>query len=192
MSDMGGLTAPADNRAVIVLESGVTVSLRLKTRETYSIKRSVSEGKKETGYKVSDGVVNDTPEVEFEGFITGSDDKRIAYNAVQASSDVASIQNAFNLSELASVYTSFIAITDAVITDFKAEASADKKAINISLSVKHIDYATFQRTQSAPSSKTKNPTGKGKANTGKKSATPVSPQQKDSALDKAMKAAIRF
>jgi hypothetical protein len=191
MSDMGGLTAPEDNRAVIVLESGVTVSLRLKARESYSVKRSVSEGKKETGYKVSDGVVNDTPQIDFEGIITGSDDKRIAYNGIQAASDVASIQNAFNLEELTSVYTSFIAITNAVITDFKAEASKDKKAININLSVKHIDYTTFQRTQGAPA-KTKNPAGKGKTNTGKKSAAPVPTPQKDSALDKAMKAAVRF
>lgn len=89
---------------------------------------------------------------------------------------MASINNAFNLDELVSVYTSFNAVSDAVLTEFQAEATPKDKTITIKLAAKKIKFVTFQRTQNeAPApkkTKTKNPAGQGRAGTGKKSATP--------------------
>ncbi|HEY2452886.1 MAG TPA: hypothetical protein VGI71_09735 [Scandinavium sp.] len=176
MSDMGGLNAPAGRRVVIVSSSGVSVSLRLRKREAYSAKRNVSQGALETGYKISDGTVNEQPGIELEGIVTGSDGYALAFDPSRINAEVASIKNAFNLDELVSVYASFIAMSDAVLTEFTAEATPKDKTITIKLAAKKIKFVTFQRTQNeapAPkSTKTKNPAGQGRADTGKKSATP--------------------
>ncbi|MGK0743561.1 phage baseplate protein [Yokenella regensburgei] len=176
MSDMGGLNAPAGRRAVIVSASGVSVSLRLRKRENYSVKRSVSQGALETGYKISDGTVTEQPEVTIEGLVTGSDGYALALDPTRIDAEVASINNAFNINELVSVYTSFIAVSDAVLTEFSAEATPKDKTITIKLSAKKVKFVNFQRTQNeAPApkkTKTKNPAGKGRVDAGKKSATP--------------------
>ncbi|WFZ22224.1 hypothetical protein NFK58_12990 [Citrobacter portucalensis] len=176
MSDLGGLNAPTGKRAVIVSASGVVVNLRLRKRETYSVKRNVTQGAIETGYKISDGTVTEQPEVNIEGIVTGSDGYTLAFDPTRINSEVASINNAFNLDELVSVYTSFNAVSDAVLTEFQAEATPKDKTITIKLAAKKIKFVTFQRTQNeAPApkkTKTKNPAGQGRAGTGKKSATP--------------------
>lgn len=169
-----GLTAPPDRRAVIVLNNGVTVSLRLRMREQYAQKRSATQGKIETGYKISDGTVTDQPTVSIDGIITGADGYFIAYDDIRASSEVASLQAAFNADELVSVYTSFIALADAVWTEFKAEMVPGKKLINISLSAQGIRFANFSQTTGAPpAKKVSNPKGQETTNGGKKSTTPV-------------------
>lgn len=161
-----------------MLSNGVTVSLRLRKREQFGQKRTATQGKVETGYKISDGTVTDQPVVNIDGIITGSDGHFIAYDDIAASSEVASLQAAFNADELVSVYTSFIALADAVWTEFKADMVPDKKLINISLSAQGIRFANFsQTTGQAPSKKTSAPKGQGTTNGGKKSTTPVTPKE---------------
>ncbi|HEY3591940.1 MAG TPA: hypothetical protein VGL07_18005 [Buttiauxella sp.] len=183
MSDMGGLNAPNGSRVVIVSASGVAVSLRLRKRENYSVKRSVSKATLETGYKISDGTITEQPEIDIEGIVTGSDGYGLAFDPTRINAEVNSINNAFALNELVSVYTSFIAISDAVLTSFSAEASPRDKTISIKLSAEKIKFTTFQRTQNeAPApkkTKTKNPAGQGRAGTGKKSAAPVEEPKHD-------------
>ena len=73
MSDMGGLNAATGKRAVVVGESGAVISLRIRRNESYAVKRSVTQGAVETGYKISDGTVTEQPVIEIEGVVTGSD-----------------------------------------------------------------------------------------------------------------------
>lgn len=183
MSDIGGLNAPTGRRAVIVSASGAVITLRLKKRENYTAKRNVTQGTLETGYQISDGVVNEQPDIEIEGIVTGSDGYGLAFDPSRLSAEVSSINNAFTPNELVSVYASFIAVSDAVLTEFNAEATPKQKTITVKLSAKKIKFATFQRTQNeAPApkkTKTKNPAGQGRVSTGKKSATPVEPPKAD-------------
>ncbi|EPK3281764.1 TPA: hypothetical protein R4193_002848 [Serratia marcescens] len=187
---LGGLVAPATSKAIIVLESGLVVSFDVKTSERYTNKRTVTESKLEIGYKVSDGIVTDTPTIEFEGVITGVTNYLIyaskVFDATAAASAVASIDNAYKTEELASVYTSFNAIPNCVFTGFEVEVSPDKTAFNIKASAKGVNFVSFNRTTGeAPSKgKTKKPAGKGKTNTGKKSAKPATEEkQKQSTLN---------
>lgn len=158
MSDLGGLNAPTSKRAVIVSASGVVVNLRLRKRETYSVKRSVTKGALETGYKISDGTVTEQPGVNIEGLVTGSDGYALVFDPTRIDAEVASINNAFNLNELVSVYTSFIAVSDAVLTEFQAEATAKDKTITIKLAAEKIKFVTFQRTQNEAPATEKNKT----------------------------------
>ncbi len=77
--DIGGLNAPTGRRAVIVSASGAVITLRLKKRENYTAKRNVTQGTLETGYQISDGVVNEQPDIEIEGIVTGSDGYGLAF-----------------------------------------------------------------------------------------------------------------
>lgn len=173
-----GLNAPVNRRAVIVLSNGQTVSLRLRRREQFSQKRSVTKGALETGYRISDGTVTDQPTVSIEGIITGADGKAVAYDDVRASSEVASIQAAFKTDELVSVYTSFIALADASFTEYRAEMVPGKKQIVINLSAEGISFANFSQTTGAPpAKKVSNPKGKGTTNGGKKSVEFVGPPE---------------
>lgn len=180
---MGGLNAPGGVRVVIVSASGVAVSLRLRKRENYSIRRGVSKAALETGYKISDGTVTEQPIIDIEGIVTGSDGYHLAYDPSRINAEVSSINNAFTIDELVSVYASFIVMSDAVLTAFSAEASPKDKTISIKLSAERVKFTTFQRTQNeAPApkkTKTKNPAGQGGAGTGKKSAAPVEPPKTD-------------
>lgn len=183
MSDMGGLNAPTDRRVVIVSASGASVSLRLRKRESYSAKRNVSQGTLETGYKISDGTIKEQPTIEIEGIVTGSDGYALAFDPSRINAEVASINNVFKLDELVSIYASFIVVSDAVLTEFNAEATPKDKTITIKLGAKKVKFVTFQRTQNdAPApkaTKTKNPAGQGRADTGKKSATPKDKPKQD-------------
>lgn len=180
---MGGLYAPGGNRAVIVSASGVTVSLRLRKRETYSVKRTLSKAALETGYKISDGTVTEEPVIEIEGIVTGSTGYNLAYDPTRINAEVNSINNAFKTNEIVSIYASFIAVSDVVLTAFNAEATPKDKTISIKLSAERVKFTTFQRTQNeAPAPKkpnTKNPAGQGRASTGKKSAAPVDTPKTD-------------
>lgn len=173
-----GLTAPPDRRAVIVMDGGAVVSLRLRKREQYGQKRSVAQGSIETGYRISDGTVTDQPTIHIEGIITGADSKLVAYNDIAASSEVASLQAAFNANELVSVYTSFIALADAAFTEFRAEMVPGKKLINITLAAQGIKFVNFSHaTGEAPKKKVSEPKGKGTTNRGKQSVEIAGPPE---------------
>lgn len=175
-----GLSAPVDRRAVIVTSDGTLVLLRLRKRETYSQKRTVTQGTVETGYKISDGDVTDQPVVTVEGIITGANNKAIAFNEIAASSEVANLQAVFDNSGLVSVYTSFVAVPDARITEFKAEMVAERKAINITLTAQHIRFTNIGKTTGAPQTKkVSEAKGQGTTNSGKKSVTTAPAEKHD-------------
>lgn len=183
-STQGGLQSPADKRAVIVLEGGVTVSLRLRSSERYRVSRSITDGTTETGYKLSDGVVNETPEIEIEGIITGSNLITEPNNMARAASEAASLKSAFEREEFASVYLSFIAMPQVVLTELTIEARPKQSYFTVSLTAKRVKTVSFTRaTGTAPAAKTKKNAGKSKSTTGKKSATPASEPEKQSALN---------
>ena len=202
MSDMGiaAITAPRDERAVIVFESGVTVSLRLKTREDFSVKRTIAKGKLETGYKVSDGVVDDPKVISFEGIITGA---ILPYsfglltaiqNPILAMNQAQQIQAAYDLKEFVSVYTSFMAMPQSVLTSLNISSEPGKNHLTVKLTAEKVDTVTFQRSRSikSKSSKISSTAGKGRVSAGKKSATPVDAAkepQKVFALEKIKRAA---
>ncbi|EAA7901435.1 hypothetical protein K9048_000713 [Salmonella enterica] len=190
----GAITAPRDQRAVIVFESGVTVSLRLKTREGFEARRTIAQGKIETGYKISDGTVDDPKIVTFEGIITGADfpyTYGLLYtnqNMIQAMNQAQQIMAAYELKEFVSVYTSFMAMPQSVIQSLSVEAVPKKNCYNIKLTAQKVETVTFQRSRNkSAQAKTSNPAGKGTIAAGKKSATPVDAKkepQKIYALEK--------
>lgn len=121
------ISAPRDKRAVMVFESGVTVSLRLKTREEVSAKRTIAQGKIETGYKISDGEVDDPKVASFEGIITGTDLPFAPLHIISAMNQAQAIQAAYDTKEFVSVYTSFMAMPQCRIKGMKlTRAQCDK------------------------------------------------------------------
>lgn len=183
MSDMGiaAIVAPRDERAVIVFESGVTVSLRIKMREDFTAKRTVAKGKLETGYKVSDGVVDDPKVISFEGIITGA---ILPYsfgllsatqNAVLAMNQAQQIQAAYELKEFVSVYTSFMAMPQSVLTYLNISSEPKTNHLTVKLTAEKVDTVTFQRSRSikSKSSNISSTAGKGRTSAGKKTAAPV-------------------
>lgn len=173
------MNAPPDRRAVIVLSNGTVVSLRLRKRETYSQKRSATQGAVETGYKISDGTVTDQPVITVDGIITGANSKAIAFNDVAASSEVTNLQAAFDANELVSVYTSFVSVANAVFSEFKAEMVAGRNVINITLTAQGIRFTNITKTTGTQNTKkVSDAKGQGTANKGKKSVTPTAPPQK--------------
>lgn len=178
----------------MVFESGVTVSLRLKTRESFEAKRTITQGKIETGYQISDGTVDDPKQVSFEGIITGADMPYMygflhtTQNMIFAMNQAQQIIAAFDMKEFVSVYTSFMAMPQSVIQTLNVEAEPKKNYLTIKMTVQKVDTVTFQRsrTQSAQA-KTSSTAGKGTVAAGKKSATVVDPKkepQKIFALEK--------
>ncbi|MFZ5128842.1 phage baseplate protein [Enterobacter roggenkampii] len=183
MSDMGiaAITAPRDERAVMVFESGVTVSLRLKKREELSVKRTVAKGKVETGYKISDGTVDDPKVITIEGIITGA---MLPYafgllnatqNMVLAMNQAQQIEAAYDLKEFVSVYTSFNAMPQAVITSLSISREPKQNYLTVKLTAEKVDTVTFQRSRSikSKSSNISSTAGKGRTSAGKKTAAPV-------------------
>lgn len=172
----GSIEAPTE-QAVIVLESGLVVTLDVRLSERYSQKRSVSKSTIETGYKISDGNVTDMPEIAFEGIITGASSQttlaRKPFDKEQADAAIASIDAAFKAEELATVYTSFITIPDCVFTLFDVEAAPKQTAYIVKVEAESIRRVTFATAQGAPT-KTKSPAGKTKVSSGKKTAESVS------------------
>ncbi len=194
------ISAPRDERAVIVFESGVTVSLRLKMREEFSVKRTVAKGKLETGYKVSDGTVDDPKVISFDGIITGAilpfsfGILAANQNMILAMNQAQQITAAYDLKEFVSVYTSFMAMPQSVITSLNISAEPKRNCLTVKLTVEKVDTVTFQRSRSiqSKSSNISSTAGKGRVSAGKKSATPVVPKkepQKIFALEKMRRAA---
>lgn len=166
------ISAPRDKRAVMVFESGVTVSLRLKTREEVSAKRTITQGKIETGYKISDGEVDDPKVASFEGVITGTDLPFAPLHMVSAMNQAQAIQAAYDTKEFVSVYTSFMAMPQCRITSLSIEAVPKKNSYTVKLTAQKVETIAFQRSRTK-SAKTSKPAGKGKTSAGKKSATTV-------------------
>lgn len=166
------ISAPRDKRAVMVFESGVTVSLRLKTREEVSAKRTITQGKIETGYKISDGEVDDSKVASFEGIITGTDLPFAPLHMVSAMNQAQAIQAAYDTKEFVSVYTSFMAMPQCRITSLSIEAVPKKSSYTVKLTAQKVETIAFQRSRTK-SAKTSKPAGKGKTSAGKKSATTV-------------------
>ncbi|HIC8437279.1 TPA: phage baseplate protein [Citrobacter braakii] len=182
----GAVSAPRDNRAVMVFESGVTVSLRLKMREGMSVKRTVAKGKLETGYKIADGKVDDPKTVFFEGIITGTDLPYAPFHMIYAMNEAQQITAAYERDEYVSVYTSFMVMPQSVITSLSIEAEPKRNCYTVKLTAQKVDTVTFKRSRSVKS-KTSSTAGKGKSSAGKKSATPVDTKkepQKVYALEK--------
>ncbi|HBQ8589706.1 TPA: hypothetical protein L9A94_002733 [Klebsiella pneumoniae] len=168
------ISAPRDKRAVMVFESGVTVSLRLKTREEVSAKRTIAQGKIETGYKISDGEVDDSKVASFEGIITGTDLPFAPLHMISAMNQAQAIQAAYDTKEFVSVYTSFMAMPQCRITSLSIEAAPKKNSYTVKLTAQKVDTVTFQRSRTkSAQAKTSKPAGKGKTSAGKKSATTV-------------------
>ncbi|MDG9985761.1 MULTISPECIES: phage baseplate protein [Klebsiella] len=168
------ISAPHDKRAVMVFESGVTVSLRLKTREEVSAKRTIAQGKIETGYKISDGEVDDSKVASFEGIITGTDLPFAPLHMISAMNQAQAIQAAYDTKEFVSVYTSFMAMPQCRITSLSIEAAPKKNSYTVKLTAQKVDTVTFQRSRTkSAQAKTSKPAGKGKTSAGKKSATTV-------------------
>lgn len=168
------ISAPRDKRAVMVFESGVTVSLRLKTREEVSAKRTIAQGKIETGYKISDGEVDDPKIASFEGIITGTDLPFAPLHMISAMNQAQAIQAAYDTKEFVSVYTSFMAMPQCRITSLSIEAVPKKNSYAVKLTAQKVDTVTFQRSRTkSAQAKTSKPAGKGKTSAGKKSATTV-------------------
>ena len=166
------ISAPRDKRAVMVFESGVTVSLRLKKREEVSAKRTIAQGKIETGYKISDGEVDDPKVASFEGIITGTDLPFTPLHMISAMNQA--IQAAYDTKEFVSVYTSFMAMPQCRITSLSIEAVPKKNSYTVKLTAQKVDTVTFQRSRTkSAQAKTSKPAGKGKTSAGKKSATTV-------------------
>lgn len=186
------ISAPRDERAVMVFESGVTVSLRLKMKEELSVKRTVAKGKLETGYKIADGTVDDPKVISIEGIITGA---LIPYsfgllsatqNMMFAMNQAQQITSAYDLKEFVSVYTSFMAMPQSVITSLSISAEPKRNSLMVKLTAEKVDFVTFQRSRSIKS-KSSSTAGKGKVSAGKKSAAPVDAKkepQKVFALEK--------
>ncbi|WOR42045.1 hypothetical protein R4T16_12390 [Citrobacter freundii] len=194
------ISAPRDERAVIVFESGVTVSLRLKMREEFSVKRTVAQGKLETGYKVSDGTVDDPKVISFDGVITGAllphtfGILSANQNMILAMNQAQQITAAYDLKEFVSVYTSFMAMPQSVITSLNISSEPKRNSLTVRLTVQKVDTVTFQRSRSiqSKSSNISSTAGKGRVSAGKKSATTVEPKkepQKVFALEKMRRAA---
>ena len=184
------ISAPRDKRAVMVFESGVTVSLRLKTREEVSAKRTITQGKIETGYKISDGEVDDPKVASFEGIITGTDLPFAPLHMVSAMNQAQAIQAAYDTKEFVSVYTSFMAMPQCRITSLSIEAVPKKNSYTVKLTAQKVETIAFQRSRTK-SAKTSKPAGKGKTSAGKKSATTVDANkepQKVYALEKMRRA----
>ncbi|MGV4049738.1 phage baseplate protein [Citrobacter freundii] len=178
---IAAITAPRDERAVMVFESGVTVSLRLKKREELSVKRTVAKGKVETGYKISDGTVDDPKVITIEGIITGA---MLPYafgllnatqNMVLAMNQAQQIEAAYDLKEFVSVYTSFNAMPQAVITSLSISREPKQNYLTVKLTAEKVDTVTFQRSRSikSKSSNISSTAGKGRTSAGKKTAAPV-------------------
>jgi len=168
----GAVSAPRDSRAVMVFESGVTVSLRLKTREGMEVKRTVAQGKLETGYKIADGKVDDPKTIYFDGIITGTDLPYAPFHMINAMNEAQQITAAYERDEYVSVYTSFMVMPQSVITSLSIEAEPKRNCYTVKLTAQKVDTVTFKRSRSVKS-KTSSTAGKGKASAGKKSATPV-------------------
>lgn len=184
----GALMAPPDARAVLVLESGVTVSLRLKTRERVTAQRTITQGTVETGYKISDGEIDDPRDFTIEGIITGSYLMTTPYNMSAAASEAQSIMAAFDAKEFLSVYTSFIAEPQCRIRRASVEAEPGKNALSVTLELQKVNTVTFQRSRSnSAQAKTSDPAGKGNVKTGKKTAAKVDPKTDKQTADKAEK-----
>ncbi|NUL35037.1 phage baseplate protein [Kosakonia sacchari] len=164
--------APQDPRAVMVFSSGEMITLRIKTREELSVKRTIARGKLETGYKISDGTVEDPQQIDIEGIITGTNLPYEPNNMVLAANHAQQINSAYQLKEFVSVYTSFIALSQCGITSLSILAEPDKNCYTVKLTAEKVDTITFRRSQTIKA-KTSNAKGKGKVTTGKKSATPV-------------------
>lgn len=188
------IAAPRDARAVMVFESGVTVSLRLKTRESLEVKRTVTQGVIETGYKISDGTVDDPRVISLEGIITGAilphayGLLHMNQNQMLAMNEAQYIDAAFSLKEFMSVYTSFNAMPQSVITTLSIEAVPKTSHYTVKLTAQKVETRTFQRSRTkSAQAKTSNPAGQGTVTTGKKSAAAVEPKkepQKIFALEK--------
>lgn len=183
MSDMGiaAIAAPRDERAVMVFESGVTVSLRLKKREELSVKRTVAKGKVETGYKITDGTVDDPKVISIEGIITGA---MLPYtfgllsatqNMILAMNQAQQIEAAYDVKEFVSVYTSFNAMPQAVITSLSISREPKQNYLTVKLTAEKVDTVSFQRSRSiqSKSSNISSTAGQGRTSAGKKTAAPV-------------------
>lgn len=189
----GALQAPQDNRAVVVLESGVTLSLRVKLRERVTASRTVTSGKVETGYKIGDGVVDNNKDIQLEGIITGSDSMTIPYDIFSAASIAQAIMNAFDAHEFASCYTSMMAMPQCVIRHAECTAQPGQLAYNVSLELEQVRTVTFQRSRiNSAQAKTTNPAGKGKVSTGKKTAAKVDPKKDPQTQQKAVETKLLF
>ncbi|MCW8351679.1 phage baseplate protein [Citrobacter portucalensis] len=175
------ISAPRDERAVMVFESGVTVSLRLKMREELSVNRTVAKGRLETGYKIADGTVDDPKVISIEGIITGA---LIPYsfgllsatqNMMFAMNQAQQITSAYDLKEFVSVYTSFMAMPQSVITSLSISREPKQNYLTVKLTAEKVDTVSFQRSRSiqSKSSNISSTAGQGKVSAGKKSATPV-------------------
>lgn len=183
MSDMGiaAIAAPRDERAVMVFESGVTVSLRLKKREELSVKRTVAKGKVETGYKIADGTVDDPKVISIDGIITGA---MLPYtfgllsatqNMILAMNQAQQIEAAYDIKEFVSVYTSFNAMPQAVITSLSISREPKQNYLTVKLTAEKVDTVSFQRSRSiqSKSSNISSAAGQGRTSAGKKTAAPV-------------------
>lgn len=180
----------------MVFESGVTVSLRLKKREELSVKRTVAKGKVETGYKISDGTVDDPKVITIDGIITGA---MLPYafgllnatqNMVLAMNQAQQIEAAYDLKEFVSVYTSFNAMPQAVITSLSISREPKQNYLTVKLTAEKVDTVTFQRSRSIKS-KSSSTAGQGRTSAGKKTAAPVDAAkepQKVFALEKVKRA----
>ena len=183
MSDMGiaAIAAPRDERAVMVFESGVTVSLRLKKREELSVKRTVAKGKVETGYKIADGTVDDPKVISIEGIITGAmlpytfDLLSATQNMILAMNQAQQIEAAYDVKEFVSVYTSFNAMPQAVITSVSISREPKQNYLTVKLTAEKVDTVSFQRSRSiqSKSSNISSTAGQGRTSAGKKTAAPV-------------------
>lgn len=182
----GALAAPQDARAVLVLESGVTLSLRVKTNESVEASRTITRGKIETGYKIADGVVDDGKSIQLEGIITGSDSMTVPYDMPAAASIAQSIMQAFESREFASCYTSMMAIPQCVIRRARVDAEPNKNAYNVRLEIEEVRTVTFQRSRiNSAQAKTTNPAGKGKVSAGKKTSAKIDPKKDPQTATKA-------
>ncbi|MGK4483111.1 phage baseplate protein [Citrobacter freundii] len=183
MSDVSiaAIAAPRDERAVMVFESGVTVSLRLKKREELSVKRTVAKGKVETGYKIADGTVDDPKVISVEGIITGA---MLPYtfgllsatqNMILAMNQAQQIEAAYDIKEFVSVYTSFNAMPQAVITSLSISREPKQNYLTVKLTAEKVDTVSFQRSRSiqSKSSNISSTAGQGRTSAGKKTAAPV-------------------
>lgn len=180
MSDMGiaAIAAPRDERAVMVFESGVTVSLRLKKREELSVKRTVAKGKVETGYKIADGTVDDPKVITIEGIITGAilpyafGPLNATQNMILAMNQAQYITAAYDLKDFVSVYTSFMAMPQSVITSLSISREPKQNYLTVKLTAEKVDTVSFQRSRSIKS-KSSSTAGQGRTSAGKKTAAPV-------------------
>lgn len=179
-----GIIAPQSSRAIVVTASGLAVTFDVKTSEKYKQSRDVTDAAIETGYQISDGQVTNQPDISFEGIITGifaSGRRQKVWDPVAAASAVANLQAVFDGGEFCSVYTSFNAKTNCLITSFGASTEAKKNQISVDLSAKAVKVVNFAYTKNAPPAKNNSskPAAAAKTTSGKKSTEKTDDKDKD-------------